>query len=190
MPALLNGSPTHPLIVHAVAVLLPLAVLGALALVFVPATRRAYGALTLLVGFVACLAVPLAFASGGGLEDRVPPSPLIARHVHLAHQLLPVAAVFGVLLALFVFLDIARREGRGELNRVEAAVMARVAGGAHSRRRPSDRTRTGRLQQGAATLLVLASLATAVAVVRTGDSGSKAAWHGRLAPAGQSLRRP
>jgi hypothetical protein len=41
MPVLINGSPTHALIVHAVVVLLPLSVLAALVLVVIPASRRA-----------------------------------------------------------------------------------------------------------------------------------------------------
>ena len=35
-------------------------------------------------------------------------------------------------------------------------------------------------------LLVVMSLATGVAVVRAGDSGAKAAWHGRLLPVSQA----
>jgi hypothetical protein len=184
MPTLVNGSPTHALIVHAVVVLLPLSVLGALVLVFVPAARRAYGVLTVAVAFVACLAVPLAFASGGALRGRVPSSPLINHHVALAHQLLPVAAVFGLAVAGFVMLDILRRDRRGELNRVESAVIARLTAGNGI----ALRRNTTRLHQAAAAVVVLASLVTVIAVVRTGDSGAKAAWHGRVLPAGTPLQ--
>ncbi len=182
MPTFLDGSPTHPLIVHAVAVLLPLAVLGAIVLVFVPAARRAYGVLTVAIAFVACIAVPLAFASGGALRDRVPPSTLIDQHVSAAHQLLPVAAVFGLVLAGFVVVDILRRERRGDLNRVEAATITRITHG----KGIALRRDLARLQQGVAVLLVAASIVTTVAVVRTGDSGAKAAWHGRTLPAGSA----
>ena len=64
MPATINGSPTHVLIVHAVAVLLPLSILAALVLVCVPATRRAFALVTVGLAFVGCVAVPLAFLSG------------------------------------------------------------------------------------------------------------------------------
>ena len=40
---LINGVPVHPLVVHAVVVLLPLTILGALVMVFKPAWRLKYG---------------------------------------------------------------------------------------------------------------------------------------------------
>src|ERR1700678_3762122 len=102
MPVTINGSPTHVLIVHVVVVLLPAAVIASLILVAVPATRRAFSLLTLLVAFIACVAIPFAFLSGSKLEARLPPNSLIDKHVQLAHELLPLAALFGVALALFV----------------------------------------------------------------------------------------
>ena len=42
---LINGVPIHPLVVHAVVVLLPLAVLGTIAIVVRPAWRLRYGPL-------------------------------------------------------------------------------------------------------------------------------------------------
>lgn len=177
MPALINGSPTHALIVHAVVVLLPLAVFGALALVFIPASRRAFGVATVLIAFVACIAVPLAFLSGSSLRRRVPPSPLISHHIALAHQLLPVAAVFGLSLAAFVLIDVLRRGARGELNQVESVLLQGRA--AAMRSRPRD-SLSGASRIAAAVLVVMAVL-TAVAVVRVGDSGAKAVWHNRVA---------
>jgi hypothetical protein len=176
MPATINGSPTHVLIVHAVAVLLPLSILAALALVAIPATRKAFGLVTVGVGFLGCLAVPLAFASGGALRGRVDPSPLIDRHVTLAHQLLPVAAAFGVCLAAFVLVDLLRRCRHDELNRVEAATIVLLP-------KVRDYTRRHRLyalHRVAAGLLVLTAVVAMVSIVRAGDSGAKAAWSGRL----------
>lgn len=178
MPATINGSPTHVLIVHAVAVLLPLAILAALALVFIPATRKAFGLAVVAIAFVGCIAVPLAFLSGGNLRRSVPPSPLIDHHVAMAHQLLPVAAVFGVVLAAFVGIDVVRRAGVDGLNVVERSVMERVA--------PNRGVSTRKLavaHRALAALLVFASVLTGVAVVRAGDSGAKAAWQGRVASA-------
>jgi hypothetical protein len=182
MPATINGSPTHVLIVHAVAVLLPLSILAALILVCVPATRRAFALVTVGLAFVGCLAVPLAFLSGKALRNRVPNSPLIDRHVQLAHQLLPVAAVFGLSLAAFVVVDMLRRFRKEELNRVELAALVRLP----ALRDYSRRHRLLALHRATATLLVVMSVATGVAVVRAGDSGAKAAWQGRLQPVSQS----
>jgi hypothetical protein len=176
VPTLIDGSPTHVLIVHAVAVLLPLAVIAALVVVFVPSARRAFGLLTVAVTFVACVAVPLAFLSGSKLRGRVPQSSLIDEHVSRAHQLLPVAAVFGVAVAAYVLLDVVRRGQAGGLNRLESAVVggriALIPAGTTTSIRTACRL--------ASVVVVILALATAVMVVRTGDSGAKAAWHGRL----------
>jgi hypothetical protein len=184
MPALINGSPTHALIVHAVVVLLPLAVLGALGLVFIPASRRAFGLATVLIGFAACVAVPLAFLSGSALRQRLPPSPLINHHVALAHQLLPVAAVFGLSLAAFVAIDLVRRGARGELNQVESALLRGQLATLRSRSQDSLLA----VSRIAAVVLVVMAAVTAVAVVRVGDSGAKAAWHNRLASTSQLMQ--
>jgi hypothetical protein len=181
MPATINGSPTHVLIVHAVAVLLPLSILAALVLVAIPATRKAFGLLTVVVAFVGCVAVPLAFLTGSALRRRVDPSPLIDRHVSLAHELLPLAAIFGVFLVGFVVVDLLRRSRLDDLNRVEAAAVGRLP----KVRDYSRRHRLYAAHRVAAGLLVIAALATLVTVVRVGDSGAKAAWSGRLHSAGQ-----
>ncbi len=176
MPALINGSPAHALIVHVVVVLLPLSVLAALLLVFMPSSRRAFGLMSVVVALVACLAVPLAFFSGSDLRRRLPPSPLISHHVALAHQLLPVAAVFGLSLAAFVLVDAARRARKDELNRVEVAVLARSLG--FIERQSADALALA--ARITAVVLVVTAIATVVAVVRVGDSGAKAVWSGRL----------
>jgi len=183
MPTTVNGSPTHVLIVHAVAVLLPLAILAALALVIVPRTRRAFGVMTVLVAFVGCVAVPLAFLSGSKLRRVLPPSPLISHHVAMAHQLLPAAAAFGLVLALFVLVDIRRRALVDELNVVEAYVVDRfLVTWRRSRRSYRSATRV------VGTLLAVVAVVTAVAVVRTGDSGAKAAWSHRLSQPAAAAR--
>jgi hypothetical protein len=181
LPATINGAPTHVLIVHVVAVLLPISILAALALVAIPATRRAFGLVTVAIGFVGCLAVPLAFLSGGSLRHRVVDTALINRHVELAHQLLPVAAVFGLSLAAFVVVDLLRRFRHDELNRVETAALVHLP----AVRDYSRRHRLLALYRVTAALLVLTAVATGVAVVRAGDSGAQAAWKGHLQPLSQ-----
>jgi hypothetical protein len=175
VPALINGSPTHVLIVHAVVVLLPLSVVASLMLVFVAASRRAFALITLLVAFVACICVPLAFLSGSALRRRLPPSPLINHHVALAHELLPLAALFGLALAGFVAIDLYHRSRMGDLNRVEVVLLGRLPSVAGSRR--DRRAIAYRL---ASALLVVVAIGTATQVIRVGDSGAKAAWHDRV----------
>jgi hypothetical protein len=180
LPTVINGSPTHALIVHVVVVLLPMSVLASLGLVFVPASRRAFALVTVVIAFVGCIAIPLSFLTGSALRQRVAPSPLIDHHVALAHQLLVIAAVFGLSLAGFVLVDLMGRVGRGELNQVEAAVVARRAGLLD---RSSQRNMVN-ARRVTAVVLVVMSLLTAIAVVRVGDSGAKAAWHGRVSATG------
>jgi uncharacterized membrane protein len=183
MPVTIDGSPTHVLIVHVVVVLLPVAVLASLILVAVPATRRAFSLLTLFVAFVACVAIPFAFLSGSKLEHELPPSPLIHRHVQLAHELLPLAAVYGVVLAAFVVIDLVRRSRSGRLNDLERRFMP----SASSRGYGSRLGLTAAYRLTAAALVVLAVL-TGVQVYRVGDAGAKAAWVGRLSPSGPPSR--
>ncbi len=76
------GIPAHPLVVHAAVVLVPLAALGALALLLAPRWRRRYGWLAAgfaVAGFAAALAAKLsgeAFAADRGLGG----TPRIAAH--------------------------------------------------------------------------------------------------------------
>jgi uncharacterized membrane protein len=184
LPTTIDGSPTHVLIVHVVVVLLPLSVLAALVLVAVPAVRRAYSLLTLVVAFVACMAIPFAFVSGSALRGRLPPDPLIARHVQLAHQLLPIAAAFGLALAAFVIIDGLHRERDGRLNILER----RAVGAAPSVGRYTQSHRLVGAHRTAAAVLVVLAVATGVQVYRVGDAGAKAAWSGRLSSSGTGPR--
>ena len=176
MPATIHGSPTHVLIVHIVVVLLPMSVLGALVLVAVPAARRAHSLLTLIVAFVACVAVPLAFHSGSQLRALLPRTPLIARHVQLAHQLLPIAAAFGVVLAVFVVLDGLQRSRDGRLNQFES----RAVNALPSVKEYAQAHQFLGARRTAAVLVVVLAVATGIQVYRVGDAGAKAAWAGRL----------
>jgi uncharacterized membrane protein len=102
---LINGVPIHPLVVHAVVVLLPLAVLGTIAIVVRPAWRLRYGPLVVAAAAVATALMPVATSSGEALEQRVG-NP--GEHAELGDQLIwfaiPLlvlaAAVIGLVTAL------------------------------------------------------------------------------------------
>jgi uncharacterized membrane protein len=68
---LINGLPIHPLVVHAVVVLLPLAALGTIALAVRPGWRRHYGWLVVGAAAAAAVLLPVATSSGEALEERV-----------------------------------------------------------------------------------------------------------------------
>ena len=61
---LVNGIPLHPLVVHAVVVLLPLAVVGTIAIVLRPSWRVRYGPLVVLAAAVSTVLMPVATSSG------------------------------------------------------------------------------------------------------------------------------
>ncbi len=82
---LINGIPVHPLVVHAIVVLLPLATLGTLAIVARPAWRLRYGPLVVAAAAIATALMPVATASGEALEKRVGDP---GQHAHLGDQLI------------------------------------------------------------------------------------------------------
>ena len=121
-----NGLPIHPLVVHGVVVLLPLTILGTIAIAVRPAWRGKYGPLVVLVAVVATVLIPVSTQSGEALEKHVgnPGS-----HAALGDQLIWFALPLLVLVVLLVALDRAGRRG-GLMTAVAVlAVVAAVASG-------------------------------------------------------------
>ena len=157
---LINGLPIHPLVVHAVVVLLPIAMLGTIALAVRPRWRRTYGPLLIVVTAVATALVPVATSSGEALEKRVG-NP--GEHAELGDQLIWFAIPLLVLLVALVVLD--RRGGR-----------APAVGNGSAAARATARPAASKALTAVAVLAVVAGLATTVQVYRIGDSGARAAW--------------
>ena len=65
-----NGLPLHPLFVHGVVVLLPLAIVGTIAIAVRPAWRTRYGLLVVGAALAATVMIPVATSSGEALEKR------------------------------------------------------------------------------------------------------------------------
>ncbi|WP_239380981.1 DUF2231 domain-containing protein [Frankia sp. CIT1] len=198
------GLPAHPLVVHATAVLVPLAALVVAAVALWPALHRRLGPLPLGLAAVALALVPLTTSTGDQLEARLPESPLIARHAELADGLLP--WVFGLFtISVFVtWLDRRLRKATAVTEQLASspavAVDVPVVAGAASRpagtagtaaSQPSGEQRQSTAPTAAATaaggnpvalrlvaalLAVVAATGTVVQVVRIGDAGAKAAW--------------
>ena len=124
---LINGLPVHPLVVHAVVVLLPLAILGTVALVVRPAWRRPYGPLLIGVAAVATALIPVATSSGEALEKHVGDP---GEHAHLGEQLIWFALPLLVLDVVLVVLDRRGRTGPNPMRVVGVlALVAAVAAG-------------------------------------------------------------
>lgn len=154
---LINGLPIHPLVVHAVVVLLPLACLGTLALAVRPAWRQRYGVLIVACAAVATALTPVATSSGESLERHVGDP---GKHAALGDQLIWFALPMLVLVAGLVWLDRRRTS------------TAATDGSA-------ERTATAgspAIVRVVAVLALVAAVATSVQVYRVGDSGARAAW--------------
>jgi hypothetical protein len=152
MPVFVSGLPLHVLMVHAVVVLVPLSVLGALVIALWPAARRRFGWLVVGLTAVATASTPIAMGSGEDLRARLTPSDLIQQHAQLGDQLLIFVIGLLVFTLALVWFD-------------------------HYRSRQDAEVRSGRaLVVVAAVLVVGFAVTSAVQVVRIGDSGAKAAW--------------
>jgi hypothetical protein len=149
MPVNVNGLPLHPLIVHAVVVLLPLAALGVAGLALWPRLRSRFWPVVLGVTVLATAAIPLATSTGEGLAHRIG-EPRV--HAELGDTLIWFAVP---LLAVAVGLVWLHRRS--------------IAGA------PPNRVGRGAV----AVVAVVVALANLVQVYRVGESGARAVWgHG------------
>lgn len=146
---LINGLPVHPLVVHAVVVLLPLTVLGTIAAAIRADWRQRYGWLLVGVAATATALIPIATASGESLERRLGDP---GQHAQLGDQLIWFALPLLLLDVAMVYLS--HRQTRDHRARPSRSLLIR----------------------GVAVLAILAGLATGVQVYRVGDSGARAAW--------------
>lgn len=151
---LVNGLPVHPLVVHAVVVLLPLACLGTVAIAVKQRWRERFGLLVLATTAVATALLPIATSSGEALEERVGDP---GAHAALGDQLIWFTVPLLVLNAALVWSDRRRRSPA------------------------SDQGRQRTVTRGIAVLTVIAAAAASVQVYRVGDSGARAAWGDRIA---------
>ncbi len=161
---LINGLPVHPLVVHAVVVLVPLAILGTIAIAVRPRWRTSYGPLVVAIAAVGTALVPVATSSGEALQKRIGDP---GEHAALGDQLLWFALPVLVLSLALVVLAFRERSRTAD---GKTAVVPRTSSAARI----------------VAIVAVVTSLACAVQVYRVGDSGAKAVWAdqvGAAAPA-------
>jgi len=169
MPSTILGLPFHPLVVHAVVVLVPLAALMLAASAVSPRFRRWALYATPAAAVLGLVLVPVATGSGENLERSVQSTPALEEHTELGDTLLPFMIVLTV-LALAVFV-LERRAVR--------AVPSTNGPGATRAGAPSDvrdRPDSPLLVRAVAVLALVASLATLVQVGRIGHSGANAVW--------------
>jgi hypothetical protein len=207
IPKTVNGVPSHPLIVHAVVVLIPLTIIGTIGIALWPAMRRHFALAVLAIGIIGGLAVPVAVLSGENFRDRLGAAQIVRTHQAFAHKLLWWTFAFVIVLIVMVVLDLARRLGP-----VQASIPAAVGssydgssgGGVATATRsqaPATVLQTTRFERAVGRVIpaglreraqflrraqpVMSVVSVALAVVvayycfKTGDSGAKAVWQGR-----------
>ena len=147
---LIAGIPVHPLVVHAIVVLLPVALVGTMAIAVRPKWRVTYGPLVVGAALASTILCPIATSSGEALEKRVGDP---GNHAALGDTLVWFSLALLLVSAALVWLQ----------RRANKSGPERAASGQ-------------RLLTGVAALSVLVAVAAGVQVYRVGDSGAHAVW--------------
>lgn len=156
--------PSHPLLVHLPVVLVPLALLGLVALAVRPSWRRALGPVVAVVSGIGFVGALLASSSGEALEDDLRDTGMtigeaIHDHAEMGEQVPVLAGTFFVVVLAWLLVSTWRRrvgdERATRVLRFPALVVAVLLG-----------------------LSLLAGTITTVSVVRTGHSGADSVWGG------------
>lgn len=145
------GLPMHPLVVHATAVLVPLAAVTVAVAALWPRFRAWAAFLPFGASVVGLILVPISTSSGQELEKRLPPSALIERHSQLADGLLPWAIVLAV--ASLALLVVHLREKSAKHEPLPRAILAAVI-----------------------VVAIVSSAGTVFQVGRIGHAGAVASW--------------
>jgi hypothetical protein len=148
------GLPLHPLIVHAVVVLLPLTALALVLGTLVPAARRRLGIVTPLAALVVLALVPVTILAGEDLKRIVGPLPAVTHHEMLGRMLPSWAiALFVASAAQWAWYRFRPTRADGERRRSDAVITAVLAAAA-----------------------VVAAIGSTVMVVLIGEAGARAVW--------------
>ena len=177
LPDTVGGLPLHPLIVHFVVVLLPVASIGALLSAVWPAVRRRFGWLTVAAAAVAAGLVPVATTSGNNLVTGLGGSnPLIDKHQQLADMMIYWAIGLFVAVAALMILHTAaerqtRRSGAAEAEfDVDGGGQVATA----TRTKPSTGIALGMIVAMLATVGL--AVGTGIHIYRVGDAGARTVW--------------
>lgn len=148
---LITGLPWHPLIIHGVVVLVPLAAIGVLLVMFISKIRHTYSPLVLGTLYVSTMFAFLATQSGEALAERVGlPNP----HATQGERLLYVVVAFSALFTIWFALEYSKR--------IQKAVP-------------------GAINPVLKVLIPITAIASIVLTVLVGHSGAEASWKNRIA---------
>ncbi len=150
------GLPLHPLIVHAVVVLVPLTGLALVLGALIPAARRRLGIVTPLAALLVAVLVPVTILAGERLKEQVGPIPQVLHHEALGRMLPPwVLAMLLVAVAQWAWYRFRTPREGGRPARTD-----RIAGIAF------------------AVLSVVVAAGSTTLVVLIGEAGARAVWGG------------
>lgn len=142
------GLPLHPLIVHAVVILVPLTALALILGAFLPAARTRLGVVTPIAALIVLLLVPVTMLAGEALAQQVGPIPAVLHHAGLGRMLWPwTLAMFAVAVGQWCWYRF------GEAPRRTARAIIAV-------------------------LAVVSGAGSTVMVVLIGEAGARAVWGG------------
>ena len=147
---LITGLPIHPLINHGVAVLVPLAAIGALLVIFIPKLRAAYAPLVLITVLLATVSAFIATQSGEALAERVG---LPNAHATQGERLSYVVLAFAILFTIWFALERSDR-----IRKVFASLLKRVL----------------------KVVIPITAISSFVLTLLVGHSGAQATWQDRI----------
>ena len=147
---LITGLPIHPLINHGVAVLVPLAAIGALLVIFIPKLRGTYAPLVLITVLLATVSAFIATQSGEALAERVG---LPNAHATQGERLSYVVLAFAILFTIWFALERSDR-----IRKVFASLLKRVL----------------------KVVIPITAISSFVLTLLVGHSGAQATWQDRI----------
>jgi uncharacterized membrane protein len=99
-----NGVPTHPLVVHAAIVLVPLVLACLIVFSFKKKWHSTFAIPTLVLAFGGLVASWLAEESGGSLEERIKETNLVEEHAELGENFVIIAFILFIFVAIWAFI--------------------------------------------------------------------------------------
>lgn len=156
-----NGLPLHPLFVHAVVMLVPIATVAAIVGSLWPAARRKLGIVTPLLTLAAAASAAFTMQAGEWLEGQVKETPLVEAHTDGAEAVPPwIIFMVAAVVAQWLWFRLQEKtKAAGAAPRFTPAV-SRAASWA------------------LATLVIVSSLGATAIIAIVGDAGARAVWDG------------
>ncbi len=146
---MINGLPAHPLLVHFIVVLAPLAAILAILCAVWPAARQRLVWLVLALAAFTAVLTPITAEAGEWLEHKIEETELVEKHAELGDTMIYFALALLVAAVLLVIVHLRASRDKALPTALSAVI---------------------------AVVVLAASAATTVQVYRVGHSGAEATW--------------